>query len=103
MDLLVRVIVLAAVAVSLVVAGVIVARTFLKCPLCGRVRKDGPLPDFACGLVSIRKNQNRQWAATLPAHGTVLFFSKESALEYAIRELDFEVITQNRAEAARHS
>jgi hypothetical protein len=41
--------------------------------------------------VSVRKHQNQQWSAALSGHDPVLFFSKESALEYAIRELDFEM------------
>jgi hypothetical protein len=103
MHLLVRVIALTLVAALLVVAGTVVARIFLKCPLCGRVRKDGPLPDFVCGQVSIRKHQNRQWSAALPGHGPVLFFSKESALEYAIRQLDYELSKSIRTIAAQHS
>jgi hypothetical protein len=103
MDLLIRLIVLTVVAISFVAAGALVARSFLQCPLCGRARKDGPLRDFVCGQVSIRKHQNRQWSAALPGHDPVLFFSKESALEYAIWQLDFELSRKNRFTATLHS
>jgi hypothetical protein len=91
MDPLVRIITLTVFAFVLVAAGAVLARFLLACPFCGRTRKDGPLPGFTCGEVRVRKDHNRQWAASLPGHGPILFTSKESALEYVAKELTFEL------------
>jgi hypothetical protein len=104
MDPLVRIGLLAAFVVSLVAIGAVLARFFLACPFCRRTRKHGPMPDFTCGGVTIRGDEKGQWVARVPGHGPMLLLSRESALEYALKQVIYELNTRpEKAEAARHA